>query len=131
MPTKDEALLKILTLAQRFEEQREFYNVGDYNETQPRRDFIDPFWKALFQTAQRLFQEEIYDDFTNGFFLGCIAYLRFIHQSPKTTFEENHQICQPPVATPPGPSSDNITESHRAMPGKDRVLRRPYRLAGL
>jgi len=47
MPTKEEALLKIQSLVQRFDEQKEFYQNTDYNETQTRRDFIDPFWKAL------------------------------------------------------------------------------------
>ena len=47
MPTKEEALTKIQSLVQRFDEQKEFYKDTDYNETQTRRDFIDPFWKAL------------------------------------------------------------------------------------
>ncbi|HRP01527.1 MAG TPA: TaqI-like C-terminal specificity domain-containing protein [Candidatus Kapabacteria bacterium] len=47
MQTKDEALKKIKLLVQRFDEQKEFYKKSDYNETQTRRDFIDPFWKAL------------------------------------------------------------------------------------
>ncbi|MCZ2357687.1 MAG: hypothetical protein LC115_13520, partial [Bacteroidia bacterium] len=44
---KQEALEKIKSLVQRFDEQKEFYKKADYNETQTRRDFIDPFWKAL------------------------------------------------------------------------------------
>lgn len=44
---KQEALEKIKSLVERFEEQNEFYKHQDYNETQTRRDFIDPFWKAL------------------------------------------------------------------------------------
>ncbi|MCL2073349.1 MAG: Eco57I restriction-modification methylase domain-containing protein [Marinilabiliaceae bacterium] len=47
MPTKEEAIIKIKSLVQRFDEQKEFYKKTDYNETQTRRDFIDPFWKAL------------------------------------------------------------------------------------
>ena len=47
MLTKDNAREKIKSLVQRFEEQKEFYKNKDYNETQTRRDFIDPFWKAL------------------------------------------------------------------------------------
>jgi predicted type IV restriction endonuclease len=47
MPTKEEALNKIKSLVERFDEQKEFYKNKDYNETQTRRDFIDPFWKAL------------------------------------------------------------------------------------
>ncbi|KXK38737.1 MAG: N-6 DNA methylase [Saprospiraceae bacterium] len=44
---KQIALEKIKSLVQRFEEQKEFYKRAEYNETQTRRDFIDPFWKAL------------------------------------------------------------------------------------
>ena len=47
MPTKGEALEKVRLLIQRFDEQKEFYTNSDYNETQTRRDFVDPFWKAL------------------------------------------------------------------------------------
>jgi len=47
MATKENALEKISSLVQRFDEQIEFYKKKDYNETQTRRDFIDPFWKAL------------------------------------------------------------------------------------
>ncbi|QIG88545.1 N-6 DNA methylase [Chryseobacterium sp. POL2] len=44
---KQVALDKIKSLVQRFDEQKEFYKRTEYNETQTRRDFIDPFWKAL------------------------------------------------------------------------------------
>jgi type I restriction-modification system DNA methylase subunit len=37
----------ILRLVQRFEQQREAYLSGDYNETQLRREFLDPFFTAL------------------------------------------------------------------------------------
>ncbi|MCL2073351.1 MAG: hypothetical protein FWH18_05495 [Marinilabiliaceae bacterium] len=47
MQTKEEAIIKIKSLVQRFDEQKELYKKTDYNETQTRRDFIDPFWKAL------------------------------------------------------------------------------------
>jgi type I restriction-modification system DNA methylase subunit len=47
MQTKEEAYYKINSLVQRFAEQRDFYKHRDYNETQTRRDFIDPFWKSL------------------------------------------------------------------------------------
>jgi len=47
LPTKEEAYQKIKSLVERFEEQKESYKNKDYNETQTRRDFIDPFWKAL------------------------------------------------------------------------------------
>ncbi|MCZ2223541.1 MAG: Eco57I restriction-modification methylase domain-containing protein [Chitinophagales bacterium] len=47
MHTKEEAFKKITNLVQRFDEQKEYYKNKDYNETQTRRDFIDPFWKAL------------------------------------------------------------------------------------
>ena len=45
--TKEEAFIKIKSLVGRFDEQKESYKKSDYNETQTRRDFIDPFWKAL------------------------------------------------------------------------------------
>jgi len=47
MITKEEARKKIESLVLRFDEQKESYKNKDYNETQTRRDFIDPFWKAL------------------------------------------------------------------------------------
>ena len=46
-PTKDSAIEKILQLVERFHEQKESYHRSDYNETLTRRDFIDPFFKAL------------------------------------------------------------------------------------
>ncbi|MBI4648198.1 MAG: N-6 DNA methylase [Bacteroidia bacterium] len=45
--TKEEAYNKISELVARFEEQYESYQKADYNETLTRRDFIDPFFKAL------------------------------------------------------------------------------------
>ena len=47
MQTKEAALKKIKSLVERFEEQKEFYKRSEYNETQTRRDFIDPFFEAL------------------------------------------------------------------------------------
>lgn len=44
---KDEAKQKISDLVERFAEQIESYKRSDYNETLTRRDFIDPFFKAL------------------------------------------------------------------------------------
>ncbi len=38
---------EITTLIERFERNREAYLSGDYNETQLRREFIDPFFAAL------------------------------------------------------------------------------------
>jgi len=43
MPVPDQ----IIKLVQRFTEQEESYRKPTYNETQTRRDFIDPFFKAL------------------------------------------------------------------------------------
>lgn len=37
----------ILSLVERFELHLDAYRSGKYNETQLRRDFLDPFWKAL------------------------------------------------------------------------------------
>ena len=45
--TKEEAYKKIEKLVERFDEQKESYKNSDYNETLTRRDFIDPFFKAL------------------------------------------------------------------------------------
>ncbi len=45
--SKEEARQKIALLVARFGGQKAFYKAADYNETQTRRDFIDPFFKAL------------------------------------------------------------------------------------
>lgn len=45
--TKEEGLQRIIDLVVRFSEQLPAYKKTDYNETQTRRDFIDPFFKAL------------------------------------------------------------------------------------
>lgn len=47
MINKESAYKIISKLIERFEEQLESYKQSDYNETQTRRDFIDPFFKAL------------------------------------------------------------------------------------
>ena len=47
MISKDQAHKKITSLIERFDEQKDFYRRSDYNETLTRRDFIDPFFKAL------------------------------------------------------------------------------------
>ncbi len=47
MITKEAAYKKIAELAERFEAQFDSYKNVDYNETLTRRDFIDPFFKAL------------------------------------------------------------------------------------
>lgn len=47
MSNKEAAFQKISNLVTRFEEQYDSYKKSDYNETQTRRDFIDPFFKAL------------------------------------------------------------------------------------
>lgn len=47
MTSKDSAYKKIAELVERFEEQYDSYKKSDYNETLTRRDFIDPFFKAL------------------------------------------------------------------------------------
>ena len=38
---------EILNLLERFDRNREAYRSGNYNETQLRREFVDPFFKAL------------------------------------------------------------------------------------
>ncbi|MEO8149892.1 MAG: N-6 DNA methylase [Bacteroidia bacterium] len=47
MTPKEKAYSEIAALVERFEEQYHSYKKSDYNETQTRRDFIDPFFKAL------------------------------------------------------------------------------------
>lgn len=47
MITKEAAFQKISELVERFEEQFDSYKNATYNETLTRRDFIDPFFKAL------------------------------------------------------------------------------------
>ena len=47
MVQKDNAREIIAELVARFAEQIDSYKHSDYNETQTRRDFIDPFFKAL------------------------------------------------------------------------------------
>lgn len=47
MLSKDQALKKISELVERFSDQFSSYKKSDYNETLTRRDFIDPFFKAL------------------------------------------------------------------------------------
>lgn len=47
MISKEEARKKITLLIERFDEQKDSYKRSDYNETLTRRDFIDPFFKAL------------------------------------------------------------------------------------
>jgi len=47
MINKEEAFQKISELVERFEDQLVSYKNAIYNETQTRRDFIDPFFKAL------------------------------------------------------------------------------------
>ncbi len=47
MTSKQEAYNEISELVERFTEQYDSYKKADYNETLTRRDFIDPFFKAL------------------------------------------------------------------------------------
>lgn len=47
MNPKEAAFEKISALVERFNEQSVSYKHSDYNETLTRRDFIDPFFKAL------------------------------------------------------------------------------------
>lgn len=47
MITKDQAYHQVAQLVERFNEQIHSYKHTDYNETLARRDFIDPFFKAL------------------------------------------------------------------------------------
>ena len=45
--TKEQAQINISELVERFNEQLVSYKKSEYNETLTRRDFIDPFFKAL------------------------------------------------------------------------------------
>ncbi len=45
--TKEEGKIQMKLLIEKFEEQLSYYKTIDYNETQVRRDFIDPFFAAL------------------------------------------------------------------------------------
>jgi len=49
MPSNDKPTVPqvILDLLERFERNREAYKSGNYNETQVRREFLDPFFKTL------------------------------------------------------------------------------------
>ncbi|MBP6333842.1 MAG: N-6 DNA methylase [Bacteroidia bacterium] len=47
MTNKESAFKKVSELVERFEEQYASYKNSEYNETLTRRDFIDPFFKAL------------------------------------------------------------------------------------
>lgn len=47
MTQKEKAYNEIAQLVERFTEQYDSYKKADYNETLTRRDFIDPFFKAL------------------------------------------------------------------------------------
>lgn len=47
MTDKERGLLKVQELVARFNEQLPAYKKSDYNETQTRRDFIDPLFKSL------------------------------------------------------------------------------------
>ena len=38
---------KIATLVERFHDNKDAYKAGKYNETQVRREFIDPLFEAL------------------------------------------------------------------------------------
>ncbi len=65
---KEQAYKDISDLVKRFEEQYASYKSGDYNETATRRDFIDPFFKALgwdidnSQGAAEAYREVIHED---------------------------------------------------------------------
>ncbi|MDI9336922.1 MAG: N-6 DNA methylase [Alphaproteobacteria bacterium] len=47
MTKKELGFIKVQELVSRFSQQRLSYKNSNYNETQTRRDFIDPFFKAL------------------------------------------------------------------------------------
>ncbi len=65
---KEQAYKEISELVKRFEEQLPSYKNSNYNETSTRRDFIDPFFKALGwdmdnkQGAAEAYREVIHED---------------------------------------------------------------------
>ncbi|MEI7983551.1 MAG: type I restriction endonuclease, partial [Bacteroidota bacterium] len=71
MTPKETAFLKIRELVTRFEEQHDSYRAAGYNETLTRRDFIDPFFKALgwdmdnSQGYAEAYREVIHEDKVN------------------------------------------------------------------
>jgi type I restriction-modification system DNA methylase subunit len=71
MLSKEYAYLQIQLLVTRFGEQLESYRSPDYNETLTRRDFIDPFFKALgwdidnSQGYAEAYREVIHEDKVN------------------------------------------------------------------
>lgn len=71
MTSKQTALETVKELVERFNEQLPAYKKTDYNETQTRRDFIDPFFKALGwdidnkQGAAESYREVIHEDKIN------------------------------------------------------------------
>jgi predicted type IV restriction endonuclease len=53
----------VLELVERFEHNRQAYRSGHYNETQVRREFIDPFFEALgWDVANKQGYAEAYKD---------------------------------------------------------------------
>lgn len=68
MITKEQAHKKISELVDRFTDQYDSYKKSDYNETLTRRDFIDPFFKALGwdidneQSYAEAYREVIHED---------------------------------------------------------------------
>jgi predicted type IV restriction endonuclease len=68
MFTKEEAFTKISELVERFALQIDSYKNSDYNETQTRLDFINPFFKALgwdidnSQGNAEVYREVIHED---------------------------------------------------------------------
>jgi predicted type IV restriction endonuclease len=53
----------VATLIDRFEQNHDFYKSQGYNETQLRREFLDPFFEALgWDVANKLSHAEAYKD---------------------------------------------------------------------
>jgi len=61
--TRDEAKNKIQLLIDKFSSQKDYYKSTNYNETETRQDFINPFFKALgWDIDNRKQQLETYRD---------------------------------------------------------------------
>jgi predicted type IV restriction endonuclease len=53
---------EIVDLVERFESNLESYKSGHYNETQVRREFVDPFFKALGWDIDNAYKDVIHED---------------------------------------------------------------------
>jgi len=72
----------IRQLVERFEENRDSYRSGKYNETQLRREFLDPFFEAL---GWDVFNKQGYAE----------AYKDVIHEDSLEVGNQSAGLCFP------------------------------------